>query len=63
MAGFDQQKYIDSYKKNAYDRITFFVPKGKKQTIKDCADRQGISATQLIIIALESTYGLDLSKD
>ena len=60
---FDQQKYIDEYKKSNYDRVTVFVPKGKKQVIVKCAESKGCSTSQLVVEALENQYKLGLSKD
>lgn len=55
--------YQQEYQKNNYDRITFLVPKGRKQTLKDLSLKTGESVGSLIITALESTYGIDLSND
>lgn len=59
---FDQTKYIDDYKKQNYDRMTFFVPKGKGKVIKDYAKSLGLSPSQVIIRALENQYSLDMAK-
>ncbi len=50
---FDQQKYIDDYKKQKYDRITIFVNKGTKNEWKAAADNAGLSLSQYIVRAMD----------
>ncbi len=59
---FDQNRYISDFKKENYDQMAFLVPKGKRKVIKDFANKQGLSISQLVIRALEEQYKLDLSK-
>lgn len=66
---FDQQKYIDDYNREKYDRVTFRVLKGKKQLLKETAtrldivdDKGQVSINRLITEALEAHYGIDLSS-
>lgn len=59
---FDQNRYISDFKKENYDQMAFLVPKGKRKIIKDFANKQGLSISQLVIQALEEQYKLDLSK-
>lgn len=60
---FDQKKYIDEFNKENYDRISIRVPKGKKDELTKLAKQKGgRSVNSLIIEALESYYGIDLSK-
>lgn len=59
---FDSNKYITSYTKENYDRISILVPKGCGKVIKDEAKFRGISVTKYIVHALEECYFLDLSK-
>lgn len=61
-SGFDQQQYIKEYNKQRYDIVVVAVRKGKKQIIKDFAAKQGLSMTELIARAVESTWGIDMSK-
>ena len=58
----DCQKKQDSRRKiasnrrfteNNYDKISFYVPKGELQIIKDFAGSQGVSVNKLIQTALE----------
>jgi hypothetical protein len=38
MTKFNQQKYINQFKKENYDRITIEVPKGHKERLKKALD-------------------------
>lgn len=60
---FDQNKYINQFKKENYEEYRVLVPKGKKAIIKSRADELGITMSQLTIRALEKTYLLDLTKE
>ena len=59
---FDQNKYITEFKRDNYDQMAFLVPKGKRKVIKDYAQKQGLSVSQLVVRALEEQYKLDLGK-
>ena len=37
--GFDQIKYQNEYNKEKYDRLTLVMPKGKKDKVKQRADK------------------------
>lgn len=41
------------YNEKAYDRINLVVPKGKKEQIKEHAERKGISTNAFIVKAIE----------
>lgn len=41
------------YNAKAYDRINIAVPKGKKDVIKSCADRNGDSINGFIVKAID----------
>lgn len=43
-----QRQATARYNKKAYDRIEIFVRKGKKQVIKDFAQKQGLSTNKFI---------------
>lgn len=58
---FDKTKYQNDYVRENYDRVTVLIPKGKRDDIKRLAKSKGMSANQLIVEALESYYGIDLS--
>lgn len=49
---FDKVKYIDEWNKANIDRVTFKIPKGKKQELEELAKAQGKSPTRLIKDAL-----------
>ena len=53
--------YVNAYKRENYDRVSFEIRKGKKQVLKDLSDRRGESMTQIIVNALESYYGITLT--
>lgn len=59
--GFDQNKYVNEFKKQNYDRITILVPKGKKAELQDYAKCNDISLSRLIMLALEEKTQIDLS--
>lgn len=67
---FDQNKYIDEYVKNNYDRVVIKIPKGKRDILKRIAvernitdDKGKVSVTRMIVEAVEEKYGIDLGKD
>lgn len=57
---FDQQAYIADYKRR--NTITALLPKGKRKEVNDYAVQHGLTASQLIIAAIESYTGIDLQK-
>ena len=44
-----QQKAVNKYVKNNYDRINVTFPKGQKEIIKDYAKRHGESVNAFIV--------------
>ena len=48
-----QKEATARYNKKAYDRIEIFVRKGKKQVIKEFAQKQGKSTNKFINEAIE----------
>ena len=52
---FDQNKYINQYKREHYERISVYFPKDKhiKERVKAVAEQQHISIAQFIINAIE----------
>lgn len=48
MSEFNQNKYINDYHKNNYDRVTILIPKGVKQQLQEYCKLQGISVNKLI---------------
>lgn len=60
---FDQQKYIDEFNKENYDRLSIRIPKGKKAVLTELSkSKGGQSINSLIIEALEAYYDINLSK-
>lgn len=59
---FDQIKYINEFNKDKYDAITFRIPKGRKEDVKAVAKAEGKSLNEIIVFALEKTYGINLSN-
>lgn len=64
---FEQDKYVNDYKKQNYDIVRVMLPKGKKDLLKeearirDIRDSKGqLSVSRMIVLALEKQYGLDL---
>ena len=59
---FDQNQYINDWKRRNYDEVRVLIPKGKKETIKKMAKEKGLRVSRFIVEALENHYKLDLSK-
>lgn len=49
-----KQVYIDSYKREHYDRITITAPKGTKERWKEQAEARDMSVSQLAIKAIDA---------
>lgn len=60
--GFDQNAYVNQYKRDNYDRVTAMLPKGRKALLQEYARQRGASVNAVIIAALEAYTGLDLSS-
>ena len=50
---FNQNKYIQEYNKQNYDRVNLILPKGEKEKIKALAKKNGESINKYIITAIE----------
>ena len=48
-----QQKAVQKYVKNNYDRVVLTLPKGKRDEIKQCAKLNNTSMNAYIIDAIE----------
>jgi len=66
---FNQNKYINDYVRENYDRIEIRIPKGNKPLLKKLAtehnitdDKGKISVGRLFVEAVEEKYHIDLSK-
>ena len=49
---FDQNQYINDWKRRNYDEVRVLIPKGKKETIKKMAKEKGLSVSRFIVEAL-----------
>lgn len=47
------QKAVNKYVKNNYDRINVTMPKGKKEIIQTAAEKNGMSVNSFINSAIE----------
>lgn len=52
-----QRQATARYNKKAYDRIEIFVRKGRKQVIKEFAQKQGLSTNRFINEAIKKAMG------
>ncbi|MCD7751236.1 MAG: hypothetical protein LUI10_05790 [Lachnospiraceae bacterium] len=57
-----QQKAVNKYVKNNYDRINVTFPKGQKAVIKSHADSRGESVNAFISRAVTETMQRDKSE-
>lgn len=57
-----QQKAVNKYMKNNYDRINLVMPKGKKEVIKAHAAQQGESVNAYINRAIDKAMSEDDSS-
>lgn len=57
-----QQKAVNKYVKNNYDRINVTFPKGKKEILKDYAEKHGESVNSFIVRAVNETMERDASS-
>lgn len=58
VANSNQRRYIDDYKKQHYDRINIFLPKGYKDDIKKLAESENLSVSKFILKCIESQYNI-----
>lgn len=54
-----QQKAVNKYVKENYDRVNVNMPKGKKDSIKLLADRKGMSVNAYINAAIDEKMERD----
>lgn len=50
---FDKIKYNNSFNKDAYDRFSLMLPKGKKEIIQEYAKRKGESINAFVNRAID----------
>lgn len=51
----------NTYNKENYYSVTLRLPKSKKELLQELAKKERRSINQLITIAIEKQYGIDLS--
>lgn len=54
-----QQKAVQKYVKDKYDRVVLTMPKGKKEVVQDHAARHGISVNAYINAAIDEKMERD----
>lgn len=55
--------YKTQYNKDNYDYIRATIPHGKRAILHDYAAAHGVSISQVIVNAVETVTGLDLTND
>lgn len=58
-----QQKAVNKYVKNNYDRINVTFPKGQKEILKHHAERHGESVNAFIIRSVNETMSRDNQQE
>ena len=58
-----QQKAVNKYVKENYDRINVTMPKGKKEEIQANATRLGLSVTAYINAAIDEKMARDTNAE
>ena len=58
-----QNKALQNYAKQNYERLIIQVPKGMKEEIKKQADAAGTSINRYVLEAVEQRSGLKLTLD
>ena len=52
-----QQKAVNKYMKENYDRINLTLPKGYKEELSEVANGRGLSVNALIKVAIDKELG------
>lgn len=58
-----QQKAVNKYVKNNYDRINVTFPKGQKEKLKEHSQKQNESVNAFILRAVSETMERDNQKE
>ena len=58
-----QQKAVQKYVKDKYDRVVLTMPKGKKETVQADAARNGLSVNAYINAAIDEKIERDNIRD
>lgn len=57
-----QQKAVNKYVKENYDRVSVNLPKGKKDIVQDCASSNGMSVNAFINAAIDEKIERDFPR-
>lgn len=58
-----RKKANNKYAAEKVENLTVYVPKGKKQILKDAAAERGLSVNKFIIQVLEDALNISLHND
>lgn len=59
---FNQQQYVNDYKRDNYDEMRFLVPKGRRDDIKTLVKEKHFhSISALVVDAIEKQHNVDIS--
>lgn len=58
-----QQKAVQKYVKDKYDRVVLTMPKGKKEVLQDHASRYGLSVNAYINAAIDEKTERDNAQE
>lgn len=59
---FNQQQYVNDYKKENYDEMRFLVPKGRRDDIKALVKEKHFSSiSALVVTAIEQQFNINIS--
>ena len=58
-----QQKAVNKYMKENYDRVNLTMAKGKKEMIRNCAERHGESVNAFINRAVDEALERDAKEN
>lgn len=58
-----QQKAVQKYVKDKYDRVVLTMPKGKKEGIQSCAARRSMSVNAYINAAVDEKMERDNASE
>lgn len=59
---FDKKEYDAGFQKNTYDFVSIKIPKGKKQELKEFAEAQEKTVSDLIVNAIWKCYKINLRE-
>lgn len=60
---YDHHAYSREYSKENYSRLTVYIYKKDLQEVRNLAEKEGLSVSELFLSALNIAYGVDLRKE